>query len=76
MKSMVLSRGIACFVMVLAMMIVGIQPVCAEKKGDPLKIGFVTSLTGPFHGWGVPASIVYQWVVDQVNKDGGIKSMG
>ena len=76
MKSMVLSRGIACFVMVLGMMIVGIQPVCAEKEGDPLKIGFVTSLTGPFHGWGVPASIVYQWVVDQVNKEGGIKSMG
>ncbi len=76
MKSMVRSRGISYFVMVLAIMIVTIQPVYAQEKGQPLKIGFVTSLTGPFTGWGVPASIVYQWVVDQVNKEGGIKSMG
>ncbi len=42
----------------------------------PLKIGFVTGITGSVSSSSVPARIVYQWVVDQVNKEGGIKSMG
>ena len=75
MKSMVRPRGFY-LVMVLAIMIISMHPAYAQEKGQPLKIGFVTSLTGPLSGWGVPASIVYQWVVEQVNKEGGIKSMG
>ncbi len=42
----------------------------------PLKIGFVGSMTGIASPWAIPGRIVYQWVVDQVNKEGGIKSMG
>ncbi len=42
----------------------------------PLKIGFVGSMTGIVSPWAIPGRIVYQWVVDQVNKEGGIKSMG
>jgi branched-chain amino acid transport system substrate-binding protein len=76
MKRIVRSRGISYFAIVLGIMIITIHPVYAQEKGKPLKIGFVTSLTGPLTGWGVPASIVYKWVVDQVNKEGGIKSMG
>ena len=77
MKSRVNLRGISYFVMVLTiLMTVTMHPVYAQEKGQPIKIGFVTSLTGPYTGWGVPASIVYQWVVDQVNKEGGIKSLG
>lgn len=71
MKSMISSRGIFCLFMVLAMMIVTMHPVCAAEK-PPFKIGFVTSLTGPISGWGVPASIVYQWMVKELNETGGI----
>ncbi len=42
----------------------------------PLKIGFVGGLTGAIASWCIPGKIVYQYVVDQVNKEGGIKSMG
>ena len=76
MKSMVRLRASSYFAMVMAIMIITIHPVYAQEKGRSLRIGFVTSLTGPLTGWGVPASIVYQWVVDQVNKEGGIKSNG
>jgi branched-chain amino acid transport system substrate-binding protein len=76
MKSMGTARGKFYLLLVLAIILAALNPVYAQEKGQPLKIGFVTSLTGPYTGWGVPASIVYQWVVEQVNKEGGIKSMG
>jgi branched-chain amino acid transport system substrate-binding protein len=42
----------------------------------PLKIGYVSGLTGGIASWCIPGKIVYQYVIDQVNKEGGIKSMG
>lgn len=42
----------------------------------PLKIGFVSGITGAIASWAYPCVIVYKYVIDQVNKEGGIKSMG
>ena len=42
----------------------------------PLKIGCVTSLTGPASAWGQQTATVLKWAVKQVNEGGGIKSMG
>ncbi len=42
----------------------------------PLRIGFVGGITGPIAGWAYPAVIVFKYIVDEVNRTGGIKSMG
>jgi branched-chain amino acid transport system substrate-binding protein len=42
----------------------------------PLKIGYVSGLTGAIASWAYPGIIVYKYVIDEVNKQGGIKSMG
>ena len=39
---------------------------------DPIKIGALTSLTGPFTSWGIPASTGMQLAVDEINAAGGV----
>ncbi len=39
---------------------------------DPIKIGSLTSLTGPFTPWGIPSSQGMQLAVDEINAAGGI----
>ncbi len=39
---------------------------------DPIKIGALTSLTGPFTSWGIPSSTGMQLAVDEINAAGGV----
>jgi len=39
---------------------------------DPIKIGALTSLTGPFTPWGIPSSAGMQLAVDEINAAGGV----
>ncbi len=39
---------------------------------DPIKIGALTSLTGPFTPWGIPSSTGMQLAVDEINAAGGV----
>jgi branched-chain amino acid transport system substrate-binding protein len=64
------------YVIVLLMVLTFSVNVADAAEPAPLKIGFVGSMTGVASPWAVPGRIMYQWVVDQVNKEGGIKSMG
>lgn len=41
-------------------------------SGEPIKIGALTSLTGPFTSWGIPASTGMQLAVDEINAAGGV----
>jgi len=42
----------------------------------PFRIGYVGGITGAVASWAYPAVIVFKYVVDEVNRTGGIKSMG
>ena len=42
----------------------------------PLRIGTVGGLTGAVAGWAQASIIVNKYIVDEVNRAGGIKSMG
>jgi len=44
----------------------------AEGSGETIKIGALTSLTGPFTSWGIPVSNGMQLAVDEINADGGV----
>ncbi len=44
----------------------------AEASGETIKIGALTSLTGPFTSWGIPVSNGMQLAVDEINADGGV----
>ena len=48
------------------------QLVHAQDQ-DPIKIGAILSLTGPAAPFGLPERTAAQVVVDQINKEGGIK---
>ncbi len=39
---------------------------------EPIRIGALTSLTGPFTSWGIPVSNGMQLAVDEINAAGGI----
>lgn len=41
-------------------------------SGDPIRIGSLTSLTGPFTSWGIPQSTGMQLAVDDINAAGGV----
>ena len=43
-----------------------------EASGETIKIGALTSLTGPFTSWGIPVSTGMQLAVDEINADGGV----
>ncbi len=43
-----------------------------EASGEPIKIGALTSLTGPFTSWGIPSSSGMQLAVDEINAAGGV----
>ncbi|MCC7164876.1 MAG: ABC transporter substrate-binding protein [Anaerolineae bacterium] len=51
------------------------QPTAAPQAaaGEPYKIGFVTSITGPASSLGIPERDTALMIQDQVNKAGGIK---
>lgn len=44
----------------------------ASDSGEPIKIGALTSLTGPFTAWGIPSSAGMQLAVDEINASGGV----
>jgi branched-chain amino acid transport system substrate-binding protein len=44
----------------------------AAPTGDPIKIGSLTSLTGPFTSWGIHVSAGMQMAVDDINAAGGV----
>ncbi|MGH9120182.1 MAG: ABC transporter substrate-binding protein [Acidimicrobiales bacterium] len=44
----------------------------AEPSGEPIRIGALTSLTGPFAAWGVHVQDGMQLAVDEINADGGV----
>lgn len=43
-----------------------------EPTGDPVRIGVLTSFTGPFTPWGLQARDGMQMAADEINADGGI----
>ncbi len=43
-----------------------------EASGEPLRIGVLTSFTGPFTTWGVQAEAGMQMAADDINADGGV----
>lgn len=43
-----------------------------ETSGEPIKIGALTSLTGPFTPWGIHVSAGMQLAVDEINAAGGV----
>jgi len=51
------------------------QPTAAPQAtaGEPYKVGFVTSITGPASSLGIPERDTALMIQDQVNKAGGIK---
>ena len=48
----------------------------AAGEPPPLKVGFVSGITGAIASWAYPCVIIYKYVIDEVNKQGGIKSLG
>jgi len=50
-----------------------VPPTAAPVAGDPYKIGFVSSVTGPTSSLGIPERDTALMVMEQVNKAGGIK---
>ncbi len=44
----------------------------AELSGEPIKIGALTSLTGPFTSWGIHVEAGMQMAVDDINAAGGV----
>lgn len=43
-----------------------------DASGEPIKIGALTSLTGPFTSWGLHVEAGMQMAVDDINADGGV----
>jgi branched-chain amino acid transport system substrate-binding protein len=43
-----------------------------EPSGEPITIGVVTTLTGPFTPWGLQVRDGMQLAVDEINADGGV----
>lgn len=43
-----------------------------SDDGDPIRIGVLTSFTGPFTPWGVQAQAGMQMAADELNADGGV----
>lgn len=41
-------------------------------SAEPIKIGALTSFTGPFTSWGIPASAGMQLAIDEINAAGGV----
>ena len=44
----------------------------SSDSSEPIKIGALTSLTGPFTPWGIPSSTGMQLAVDEINAAGGV----
>ena len=57
-----------------------LQPFCGSlayaADPAPLRIGMVAGITGAVASWSQPSVIVYKYITDEVNRTGGIKSMG
>ena len=48
------------------------DPGDGTSSGEPIKIGALTSLTGPFTPWGLQVRDGMQLAVDEINADGGV----
>jgi branched-chain amino acid transport system substrate-binding protein len=55
---------------------VSTQSAVPAKAVDPLKVGIVTSLSGQLSVYCLPAAAGIQFVIDDINQNGGIKSLG
>lgn len=50
----------------------GGETAAAAPEGDPIRIGFVGELSGPFAVWGVQVVAGMQMAIDDINGDGGV----
>ncbi|MBI5029700.1 MAG: ABC transporter substrate-binding protein [Chloroflexi bacterium] len=50
-----------------------VPPTAAPVAGDPYKVGFVSSVTGPVSSLGIPERDTALMLQEQINKAGGIK---
>ena len=69
MKKLVLVGLGACLVGMLLCMPTA---VAAEKKGEPIKIGAIFSVTGPASFLGAPEEKTAKMLVEKLNKEGGL----
>jgi branched-chain amino acid transport system substrate-binding protein len=46
------------------------------QRGSPIKIGVLTSLTGPFTAWGIQTRAGMALAVNEINRRGGVKGRG
>ena len=62
------------FVMVLLILLVGIAPnfFAAWAKENPIKIGILQPMTGPFVIYGHPGSATAQYMAEKINERGGV----
>ena len=44
--------------------------------GNPIKLGVLTSLTGPFTPWGIQTRAGMALAVNEINRTGGVKGKG
>jgi len=50
----------------------GTETPAAQPTGEPIRVGMLTSLTGPFTPWGVQVQAGMQMAVDEINARGGV----
>jgi len=74
-----LRRWPIALLMVLAALAAGLGTSSASNratggpKADPIKIGVLTSLTGPFTPWGLQTRAGMELAVNEINKRGGVR---
>ena len=51
-------------------------PPSSSEEVAPVKVGIVTSLSGQLSSYCLPAADGIQFVIDEINENGGVKSLG
>jgi branched-chain amino acid transport system substrate-binding protein len=54
----------------------GSSSASGQAPGSPIKIGVLTSLTGPFAPWGIQTRSGMALAVNEINRAGGVKGRG
>ena len=54
----------------------GSSSASGQAPGSPIKIGVLTSLTGPFAPWGIQTRAGMALAVNEINRAGGVKGRG
>lgn len=57
---------------IVALALIAGMAACAPNDDDPIAVGFIGELTGPFAIWGIPARNGMQMAVDDLNASGGV----